>query len=268
MPQSTAPVAIVVPVSTRAELTAEERISLRHLEHHLAPYDKYLIIPEGLRLKLPGFQVRRFDRRYFGSVAAHTKLMLSPQTYEAFRDYEFILLYHLDALVFSDQLLEWCAAGYDYIGAPWLKSEEAPELGFSQVGNGGFSLRRVESFLRVIRSRRRRLDPEAYWKKHHARKPPHLRLANLPRKVLKYTGVRNNVRWEIANYRPNEDGFWATRAKHYDPSFRVAPVDAGLQFAFECAPRYCFEANGQRLPFGCHAWQRHDPEFWRPYMLT
>jgi lipopolysaccharide/colanic/teichoic acid biosynthesis glycosyltransferase len=26
--------------------------------------------------------------------------------------------------------------------------------------------------------------------------------------------------------------------------------------------------NGRRMPFGCHAWERYDPEFWRPHVLA
>jgi small ligand-binding sensory domain FIST len=29
----------------------------------------------------------------------------------------------MDCLVFSDQLLAWCNRGYDYVGAPWFKSQ-------------------------------------------------------------------------------------------------------------------------------------------------
>src|SRR5690606_7208876 len=38
-------VAVVVPASDRAELTADEEISLRHLLHFLGDYDRYLVLP-------------------------------------------------------------------------------------------------------------------------------------------------------------------------------------------------------------------------------
>ena len=74
-------------------------------------------------------------------LAAHGALLLSRRFYEAFARYDFVLIYHLDALVFSDQLASWCAAGYDYIGAPWLVSPDTPHIFTEKVGNGGFSLR-------------------------------------------------------------------------------------------------------------------------------
>ena len=106
-------VAIVVPMSNRAELTSDEEISFRHLLHYLGKYDKYLVVPKNLQVDFPGFGIKRFDNRFFGSLAAHTKLVLSPRFYKAFSDYKFILIYHLDSLVFSDQLTDWCEMDYD-----------------------------------------------------------------------------------------------------------------------------------------------------------
>src|SRR5262249_9565079 len=97
-------VAIVVPVSNRPELTTDEEISLRHLLHFLGTYDKFLIAPRGLKIELPGFATRHFSESFFGSARANGKLMYSPQFYKEFEDYKFILIHHLDALVFSDQL--------------------------------------------------------------------------------------------------------------------------------------------------------------------
>lgn len=260
-------VAIVVPLSVRPELTTDEQISFRHLRHHLGRYDTYLVVPRGSPLQLPGCEQRPFDRHFFGSAAAHRRLMLSPGFYEAFRDYDFILVYHPDALAFSDQLAYWCDAGYDYIGAPWLRSPDTPEEGFARVGNGGFSLRNVQSFLRVVKSRRYADDPDASWAKWFATRPLPVRVLNYPRKLAKRLRPLNNARREMAGVRYNEDFFWADRARWFYPAFRVAPVEVALRFAFEVAPRYCFEANGRTLPFGCHAWPKYDRAFWEPYLL-
>ncbi|MCP4418710.1 MAG: hypothetical protein GY805_18995, partial [Chloroflexi bacterium] len=91
--------AIVTPMSNRAELTPDEEISRRHLVHYLGRYDKYLVVPQSLSINMPGFGIERFDERFFGSVAANTQLMLSRQFYERFSQYEYILIYHFDALV-------------------------------------------------------------------------------------------------------------------------------------------------------------------------
>ena len=37
--------------------------------------------------------------------------------YRAFADYEYILIYQLDCLVFASSLEEWCGKGWDYVGS-------------------------------------------------------------------------------------------------------------------------------------------------------
>jgi hypothetical protein len=104
----------------------------------------------------PGFKIVHFDSSCFSGITAYNRLLLSKHFYETFKDYEYILIYQLDCLVFSDQLKQWCDGGWDYVGAPWLENhKEKAEPGdqFWAVGNGGLSLRRIESFLRVLRSR-------------------------------------------------------------------------------------------------------------------
>jgi hypothetical protein len=65
----------------------------------------------------------------------------------------------------------------------------------------------------------------------------------------------------------NEDHFWSDEAVKYFPDFKVASIEEGLRFAFEVAPRLCFEMNNRTLPFGCHAWYKFDRTFWEPYLL-
>ena len=267
-------VAVVVPLSNRKELTPEEEISLRHLIHFLGKYDKYLVVPKDLQVDYPGFGIKRFDNKYFGSPHAHRDLMLSPKCYfyKAFIDYKYVLIYHLDSLVFSDQLKEWCEMDFDVIGAPWIKHKDAPYAGMleieGKVGNGGFSLRKIESFLKVSYSPRYCIEPAKYWEMYYAGKPKLQQYLNLPKKILKHLKVFNNAKWEMSKWNSLiEESFWANRATHYYPEFKIAPLEIALRFAFECVPRYCFEKNNYNLPFGCHAWQKYDRQFWEPYLL-
>lgn len=48
--------------------------------------------------------------------------------------------------------------------------------------------------------------------------------------------------------------------------FRVAPIKIALQFSFEREVKKSFELNQKRLPFGCHAWERYNLKFWKPYI--
>lgn len=267
-------VAIVVPLSTRAELAPDEQVSLRHLRRHLGRYDRFLLAPEGLDPGLEDFRVRWYPRRFFGSAAAHGRLLYSWRFYRAFADYEYIFFYHLDSLVFSDQLEEWCRAGVDYIGPPWIPCEDSPWVKEARVGNGGFTLLRVASALRVLENRYR-AEPKAYWLDMFSRnaRPWMVRVVErIARAAPRMPVVRALAdEWRRTGsperFHRNNDIFWSDRAAGYLPEFRVATLEQGLRFGFEVAPRRCLEMAGGRMPFGCHAWARYDRGFWEPHLL-
>jgi hypothetical protein len=51
----------------------------------------------------------------FGSADAHNHLLYL-RFWKQFSEYKYTLMCHLDALVFRDELLTWCATDVDYIG--------------------------------------------------------------------------------------------------------------------------------------------------------
>jgi hypothetical protein len=266
-------VAIVVPLSSRPALSDAERISLRHLQHYLPGFDTYFIVPPNNTAELPpDANTIEFPARYFGSNVAHSRLQLSPEFYEQFLDYQYILIYHLDALVFSEALLPWCDRGLDYIGAPWFKTEHTPWVTEPEVGNSGFTLMNIRSFLRTLYSRRRWTTVKQAIAK--AKQDNRTGLAQALATVWAFRRIlpfRNNVRSHIETMMDKEqlsDLFWSRHAKHYNPSFRVATVQEALPFAFEVDPAGCYEKTHHELPFGCHAWEKFDRAFWQPYLLT
>ena len=268
MPPPSKTVAIVVPLSSRPGLTRDEEVSLRHLQHHLGKYDKFMLASQSLPITRPPFEVKRFDDHYFGSAKAHARFQFSPELYEAFIDYKYILMYHLDSLVFSDQLMAWCARDFDFIGAPWFPGESTPWAKEKGVGNSGFSLHKVRSFLRVIYSPNRMIDPavewEAFQKNGSAR--------SLLRTCRRWFFFRNNVRSHMSSWLAEPHGasdtFFSFHAKRYFPEFHIATPEEALQFAFETDPRGCFRRSDGKLPFGCHAWGFYDRAFWEPHLLA
>lgn len=267
-------VAIVVPLY-RSELDADEQISHRHLVQFLGKFDKYLVSPESLEFSLEGFVVKHFRDEYFHSTATYSALLLSREFYQAFADYKYILIYQLDCLVFSDQLLEWCSKDIDYVGAPWFRADGIDFVSEAAVGNGGFSLRKVASFLRVIDSPGFARKIDEYRDALCAARPWYAQLLCIPRKLRRRVNLALRKRRDIVGHmepvppgeRLNEDCFWSFKARDYRPNFRVASVAEALRFSFEKAPRRCFERNGGHLPFGCHAWNKYDRQFWEPYLL-
>jgi hypothetical protein len=227
-------IAVVVPTHT-VELGPEGRQALLHLRAHLDSYDTFAVLPKGLPGTIAGLPAKRFPARSFRSPGSYSRLLLTDDFYAAFSDYDYILIHQLDALVFSNGLASWCERGYDYVGAPWTRRTPAGEPFFTDVGNGGLSIRRVESCRRVLASGKRSALRRAYDR--------------------------------LKNPWPFEDKFWSLAAPRIDPSFRIPEPEVAVAFGIETEPRFCFETNGRRLPFGCHRWMAHDPEFWQPYLL-
>lgn len=218
--------AVVTP-QHRFPLTNDEQISLRHLRKHLDAFDRFLICPESSHPEFTDFQLIRVPDDELASVWAYNRMPMSARFYEWFLDYEYLLIYQLDCLIFSSDILSWCDRQWDYIGAPWFPNYGSdPSRGFWVVGNGGFSLRKVSSHYAITAS--------------HAA--------------------------DAFHYVP-EDMFWSWEARRINPEFAIPTPDEAVAFSFECAPRACFEANQRRLPLGCHAWPRYDRAFWEPYLL-
>lgn len=260
-------VAVAVPVY-RDSLSDDEQISVRHLQRFLGEYPIYVFEPEGLDCPLRGYREIRFPARFFRSVDTYSRLLLSEDFYRRFEHYEYLLIYQLDCLVFSDRLADWCDRGLDYLGAPWLVDPARPARGFSRVGNGGLSLRRVSSCLEVLTSRRPPMTPLELLAARIPDLGSVLAVSRWYKRAQVLRQVRRGVRWYAGHYTLNEDHFWSDRAGLFEPGFTVAHPRQALAFAFERAPRYCYERNQRRLPFGCHGWWRWDREFWEPHLLS
>lgn len=147
--------AVLIPVY-RNELNWSEQISLQQCKRILNRYPVILIAPQTMKMEnkeLSGLPVERFSQAFFDGISGYNRLMLSKEFYQRFERYEYILIYQLDAFVFSDQLQHFCKLGYDYIGAPWLHGQRhitGLERRYLYVGNGGFSLRKVSAFLGIL----------------------------------------------------------------------------------------------------------------------
>lgn len=269
-------VAIVVPLSTRPTLTEEEKISVRHLNHYLGKYDKYLAGPPSSPIRLEGFKIQTFPAKFFGTAIANNHLTYAPLFFKAFEDYRYILVYHFDSLVFSDQMEKWLESGLDLMGAPWVRCPDAPWVTKERVGNTAFGMMKVESALKVLYNRYRQ-EPSTYWLDLFTRNSrtmrPVVEVLRKLRPLMPRSKILNRLlsEWDImqnpAAHGRHDDMFWSDRAISYLPEYQVASLEQGLEFAFELAPRKCFEMNGGKVPFGCHAWARYDRSFWEPFLL-
>ncbi|UEG53538.1 hypothetical protein LLH06_00920 [Mucilaginibacter daejeonensis] len=258
-------VVVIVPFY-KPGLTGYEQIALDQCSKILGSHTIVAIKPHWLTLppeaaKLKLAATESFDDSYFTSIAGYNRLMLAEEFYARFLEYEYMLIYQLDAFVFKDELLHWCDQGYDYIGAPWLryighvdvvkaiksnfkyyyhtkydvKIDGVPSnMQFeNKVGNGGLSLRRVQKFHHVTRTRQ---DD-----------------------IQRYLSEENKHQY-------NEDAFWSVEVNRKKKYLNIPDHRVAVGFAFEQAPTRALELNNGQLPFGCHAWDKY-LEFWRPYLV-
>ena len=257
---------IVIPYY-RSNILEDEKRCISSVERFCSRVPVYWAGPEKLTPPNSKWNVVSFDSHFFESVDSYSRLLLQPEFYQRFTDFEWILICQLDAVLLMGGTEEIIDGSFDYIGAPWFRLKDEPLAGFIGCGNGGFSFRRVEAAIRVLGAERLpgfRLALAA------RRWMPDLSFVALPKRTSKALRVirdaRRGVGWYSSHYTLNEDKFWGLRARLFDPSFRIAPVEKALEFSFECFPRYCYELNGRRLPFGCHAWAKHDREFWEQFI--
>ncbi len=206
-------------------------------------------------------KVIHFEPNFFKDKYSYSELLCSKEFYSAFSDFDFLQIVQLDCWVFEDRLDEFMNLGFDIIGAPWMKNsfEGKPEPELWKVGNGGFSLRNVRSFLSIIDQI------------HHTEKGKQPVFKNSNKGVfdkLKAKGFRNNLSHYIKNP-PGEDIFWT----HYVPrvfsekEFKISDAITGAHYSFEVLPEFLYnEITSKTLPMGCHAWRTHSPQFWEEFI--
>ncbi len=199
-----------------------------------------------------------FESSYFASISGYNRLMLDKHFYQRYAAYEYMLVYQLDAWVFRDELDNWCNKGYDYIGAPWIEKNENGNIELAGVGNGGFSLRRIQHFIDVLSYR----GPVRPGKQLHL-KP------SIKNKVYKFFyshGYQNTLTYYKKDETLFEDIFLSIFLA--DTKLRAVTPDAetACHFAFEQEPSYLYSKTKQ-LPFGCHAWQKYEYDsFWKEHI--
>lgn len=106
--------------------------------------------------------IYKYSKYYFESVNSYSNLLLELEFYQHWNDlgYNFIFIYQTDCYLFKDEFKEWVNKGYDYIGAPIVATNSDWGYNGPYVGNGGFSLRNTNTFIRVLDRN------STHWKDH------------------------------------------------------------------------------------------------------
>jgi hypothetical protein len=264
---------ILIPVY-RENLSEDEQISIQQLFNVYPTHEKLLLVPRTLKVPeiLDQIPAARFDRDFFDGTDGYNNLLMSSEFYERFDDWDYILIYQLDCLIFKSDIHEWCGKGYSYIGAPWFgEFWHDHRKGLWKTGNGGFSLRRVQDALRVLRTQvqsgtMKDAMSGASGEYYDVNNPSnhHRKLKFEPQ--IDLGGHIVSLEKDLHRYPLNEDIFWSFEAERLDSNFIIPSPQKALPFAFEKAPRWCYRRNWWRLPTGCHAWAKEGRDFWLKYI--
>jgi hypothetical protein len=267
---------IIVPVYKNfVDLTNEELISLAQLYKVLGNHSIYLVGPNNFNWKVyithaanrdvyPQF--KEFSNHYFEGISGYNELMLSINFYKKFQKFKYILLYQLDAYVFRDELNYWCSKGYDYIGSPWFEGFDRPISNkIIGVGNGGFSLRNVDSAIRLNKRMNFLRKLRNFWYKSHLQSI--LRFERFLQHTRNYFKIKDPGIMSVMD-NPSfaiEDRYWSILSSLFK-DYNISPVEEAIKFGFEVKPSILFKSNNYQLPFGCHAWEKYDPDFWKEFI--
>lgn len=229
-------VIIVVPLY-KSRLNKFETISLQQLFRILGKkYTICFMVPRTFKIPQVPFPVtlERFDDTFFQSTETYSKLLLSIEFYQRFLAYDFLLIYQLDAFVFSDRLEEFCDLNYDYIGAP------VPRICWQflkkRIGNGGFSLRKISNVIRLLKEKEKILFKAQY----------ELPLVRYNRLFL------------------DEDQFFAYCSTLPELNFITPSIEIAKQFSIEYDVAHAYKWMQNQLPFGCHRWYTDNFDTWWP----
>lgn len=198
------------------------------------------------------FTCERFSNKNFRNRDAYSKLLLSQYFYRRYIKYDYMLIYQLDAWVFRDELMYWCNKNYDYIGAPWKLDVLNKIVCFSPEhgGNGGFSLRKVSSFIEL--TNQGISDKDIYTQKSLSgiyklkkKKKFISNFLNIPYFLFYWIMQKKLLGREIYN----EDLIIAKYAKLFLPQFRFASRMDSSRFSIEsfCEEFYQLNNNICRL---------------------
>ncbi len=237
-------VAVIIP-AYKYQPSGTEILSFRICCNQLKDYPVILVKPRGLKTEkysewFRDFSEEEFDSHFFSGLEGYNQLLMSREFYARFENYKYILICQLDVILFKNDIENWVAKSYDYIGAPWLDYKidiffnilvkmspgKALQLLFSgainkPVGNGGLSLRKVDTFIKA---------------------------AEENQKIIR-------------NWKTNEDYFWSFFGRINGKRLKIPDVDEAVEFSIERKPLKAFSMLKSKFPLGIHGWNKMDRNF-------
>ena len=253
---------VVIPIY-REIPNNDEICSLKQAFKVLSAHDICFVCPQNLNTALyekivkRSVETQRFSDHFFNNISAYSNLLVTNDFYKRFKSYDYMLIYQLDAWCFYDNLDYWCQQGYDYIGAPWFENYKCHENGAKlwRVGNGGFSLRKINYFLSITDTSLKLYTLREFFNRY----------SNSMKDLKK--GISTILYRNFGWYRKSKKYFWEdVYFCDLNYKFKVPTPQIAAEFSFEQSPAFLYEQIG-KLPFGCHAYKKNQyNEFWSKFI--
>lgn len=161
---------VVIPIYNELPKDNEILSICRNIDV-LKDYDIYAVYPDGMNVDqycLYGItNYVPFNKKYFISNKTYSRLVLSDSFYSFFNKYDYMLIAQTDTYILNTNysLDFFVNLKYDYYGAPWpegpfnkpyrlreyLKCLFVRNSANLHVGNGGFSLRKIDATLNLVK---------------------------------------------------------------------------------------------------------------------
>ena len=267
----------IIIIAHKELLSQNEKESLIQCYRVLNKYPIKIICPHGLNVNeyknlVPQISIVFIDPKWQSNYRMFNELKKSELLYEKFKNYNFLLFYELDAWVFRDELAYWCIRSYDYVGAPWFEGwhEAGKSSKIIGIGNGGFSLRNIRSSIRLLKRVKTIRSLRKFWFISRLQAIwPFYKMLSFCKRYFHIRDISNIHDLIFEHYNQvNEDYFWTKLIAETFDDYKLATIEDAITFSFDVNPALLYQKNNHRLPFGCHAWERYEPEFWKPFILN
>ena len=270
---------VIIPFH-KERMSDAEHLSLINTIKTLKAWDVLLILPK--HVDASGFErIRRKEKVKFrianlpsgmmGSIERYNQMCLNPKFYEMFEKFEYLLIVHLDAWIFKDELDRWLDSEFDYVGAPLFLPQRGRNLFqkvrnkkvnnlwrhmIPEVGNGGLSLRKVSAHIEVLNHDKARLDHRLFLVYlHFLIRNFHWKFLGIFLRHL-YDAHKNSSEYR-KKHLVYEDVFISGVLNLLNRHFKVAPARTSLAFALETHQKQILTTNSNlALPLGLHGWDK------------
>lgn len=233
---------VIVPIYKK-KLNEIEYLCLSNFRKKLFGFPFSFIAPVDIEddyytKKWNGLSIKKFAAWCTDSLDDYNKLLMTPEFYSRFLNYDYMLILQLDGWLIKgkEELKQFVQMGYDYIGAPWedggyryykrvIHGADHIKLlrcftgeTICRVGNGGVSLRRIKSMESFFR---------AYEKERES--------------------------WNKA-----EDIFISYYGQKRKYKLKIPSVEVAKQFSLEKDMK--MEILSGNIPMAVHKWEKYYPE--------